>query len=185
MESAAVSAGEVRDARRTVGRATVIGTAGGGRLPAGHPRRLRHGRPRPLVESGAPFSDAVNGMFGGAWGGWAVALAALVSMTGCLNGWTLLSAQTSYAAAKDGLFPALWPASGAASRRWASASRCSSPRCSPCTTTPSARPGCSRRWSWSPLSPRPSRTSSPPPRSSTTSSPGSVTASSAGAWSAT
>ncbi len=44
-------------------------------------------------------------MFGGAWGGWAVALAALVSMTGCLNGWTLLSAQTSYAAAKDGLFP--------------------------------------------------------------------------------
>ncbi len=35
-----------------------------------------------------------------------MALAALVSMTGCLNGWTLLSAQTSYAAAKDGLFPA-------------------------------------------------------------------------------
>ncbi len=31
----------------------------------------------------APFSDAVNAMFGGSWGGWAVALAALVSMTGC------------------------------------------------------------------------------------------------------
>jgi APA family basic amino acid/polyamine antiporter len=45
-------------------------------------------------------------MFGGSWGGWAVALAALVSMTGCLNGWTLLSAQTPYAAARDGLFPA-------------------------------------------------------------------------------
>ncbi len=59
-----------------------------------------------LVDSTAPFSDAVNAMFGGAWGGWAVALAALVSMTGCLNGWTLMSAQTSYAAAKDGLFPA-------------------------------------------------------------------------------
>jgi APA family basic amino acid/polyamine antiporter len=27
-------------------------------------------------------------------------------MTGCLNGWTLLSAQTPYAAAQDGLFPA-------------------------------------------------------------------------------
>lgn len=186
VESAAVSAGEVRDARRTVGRATVIGTAGAavvyllGTLAVFG--TVAHGR---LVESGAPFSDAVNGMFGGAWGGWAVALAALVSMTGCLNGWTLLSAQTSYAAAKDGLFPAPWPASGAASRRWASASRCSSPRCSPCTTTPSARPGCSRRWSSSPPSPRPSRTSSPPPRSSTTSSPGSGTASSAGAWSAT
>ncbi|MGA5797824.1 amino acid permease [Streptomyces cellulosae] len=107
VESAAVSAGEVRDARRTVGRATVIGTAGAavvyllGTLAVFG--TVAHDR---LVESGAPFSDAVNGMFGAAWGGWAVALAALVSMTGCLNGWTLLSAQTSYAAAKDGLFPA-------------------------------------------------------------------------------
>jgi APA family basic amino acid/polyamine antiporter len=47
-------------------------------------------------------------MFGGSWGGWAVAAAALVSMTGCLNGWTLLSAQTPYAAARDGLFPAVF-----------------------------------------------------------------------------
>ncbi|MEU1053870.1 amino acid permease [Streptomyces sp. NPDC005876] len=107
VESAAVSAGEVKDPRRTVGRATVIGTAGAalvyllgtlsvfGTVP--------HDR---LVHSTAPFSDAVNAMFGGSWGGWAVALAALVSMTGCLNGWTLLSAQTPYAAARDGLFPA-------------------------------------------------------------------------------
>lgn len=109
VESAAVSAGEVKDPRRTVGRATVIGTAGAalvyllgtlsvfGTVP--------HDR---LVDSTAPFSDAVNAMFGGAWGGWAIALAALVSMTGCLNGWTLLSAQTPYAAAKDGLFPAVF-----------------------------------------------------------------------------
>ncbi|MEU6086536.1 amino acid permease [Streptomyces sp. NPDC047085] len=107
VESAAVSAGEVENPRRNVGRATVIGTAGAalvyllgtlsvfGTVP--------HGR---LVTSTAPFSDAVNAMFGGSWGGWAVALAALVSMTGCLNGWTLLSAQTPYAAAQDGLFPA-------------------------------------------------------------------------------
>jgi APA family basic amino acid/polyamine antiporter len=106
VESAAVSAGEVKDARRNVGRATVIGTAGAalvyllgtlsvfGTVP--------HDR---LVTSTAPFSDAVNTMFGGSWGGTAVALAALVSMTGCLNGWTLLSAQTPYAAARDGLFP--------------------------------------------------------------------------------
>ncbi|MFJ8897648.1 amino acid permease [Streptomyces sp. NPDC102359] len=107
VESAAVSAGEVRDPRRTVGRATVIGTAGAavvyllGTLAVFG--TVAHNR---LVDSTAPFSDAVNAMFGGAWGGWAVALAALVSMTGCLNGWTLMSAQTSYAAAKDGLFPA-------------------------------------------------------------------------------
>ncbi|MFJ8148036.1 amino acid permease [Streptomyces sp. NPDC096048] len=107
VESAAVSAGEVKDPRRTVGRATVIGTAGAalvyllGTLSVFG--TVSHDR---LVTSTAPFSDAVNAMFGGAWGGWAVALAALVSMTGCLNGWTLLSAQTPYAAAKDGLFPA-------------------------------------------------------------------------------
>ncbi|MEU4658344.1 amino acid permease [Streptomyces sp. NPDC023723] len=107
VESAAVSAGEVKDPRRTVGRATVIGTAGAalvyllGTLSVFG--TVAHDR---LVGSTAPFSDAVNAMFGGAWGGWAVALAALVSMTGCLNGWTLLSAQTPYAAARDGLFPA-------------------------------------------------------------------------------
>ncbi|MGW5610660.1 amino acid permease [Streptomyces sp. NPDC003753] len=107
VESAAVSAGEVRNARRNVGRATVIGTTGAalvyllGTLSVFG--TVAHDR---LVKSTAPFSDAVNAMFGGSWGGWAVALAALVSMTGCLNGWTLLSAQTPYAAAKDGLFPA-------------------------------------------------------------------------------
>ncbi|MGV9291776.1 amino acid permease [Streptomyces sp. NPDC003719] len=107
VESAAVSAGEVKDPRRTVGRATVIGTAGAalvyllGTLSVFG--TVAHDR---LAGSTAPFSDAVNAMFGGAWGGWAVALAALVSMTGCLNGWTLLSAQTPYAAARDGLFPA-------------------------------------------------------------------------------
>ncbi|GAA2462078.1 amino acid permease [Streptomyces glaucus] len=107
VESAAVSAGEVRDARRTVGRATVIGTLGAalvyllGTLSVFG--TVAHDR---LVTSTAPFSDAVDAMFGGTWGGWAVALAALVSMTGCLNGWTLLSAQTPYAAARDGLFPA-------------------------------------------------------------------------------
>lgn len=107
VESAAVSAGEVRDPRRNVGRATVIGTLGAalvyllGTLAVFG--TVAHDR---LVHSTAPFSDAVNAMFGGSWGGWAVALAALVSMTGCLNGWTLLSAQTPYAAARDGLFPA-------------------------------------------------------------------------------
>ncbi|MFD8671815.1 amino acid permease [Streptomyces seoulensis] len=107
VESAAVSAGEVRDARRNVGRATVIGTAGAALVYLlGTVSVFGTVAHNSLVKSTAPFSDAVNAMFGGTWGGWAVALAALVSMTGCLNGWTLLSAQTPYAAARDGLFPA-------------------------------------------------------------------------------
>ncbi|MEV8308628.1 amino acid permease [Streptomyces flavidovirens] len=109
VESAAVSAGEVRDPRRNVGRATILGTLGAafiyllGTLAVFG--TVAHDK---LVGSTAPFSDAVNAMFGGSWGGTAVACAALVSMTGALNGWTLLSAQTPYAAAKDGLFPAVF-----------------------------------------------------------------------------
>ncbi|MFF3286305.1 amino acid permease [Streptomyces sp. NPDC003023] len=106
VESAAVSAGEVRDPARNVGRATVLGTSAAAGLyllcTLAVFGTVAHDD---LVGSTAPFSDAVDSMFGGAWGGTAVACAALVSMVGALNGWTLLSAQTPYAAAKDGLFP--------------------------------------------------------------------------------
>lgn len=106
VESAAVSAGEVRDPRRNVGRATILGTLAAAALyllgTVSVFGLVAHDR---LVDSAAPFSDAVNAMFGGAWGGAAVACMALVSMLGALNGWTLLSAQTPYAAARDGLFP--------------------------------------------------------------------------------
>ncbi|WP_405977778.1 amino acid permease [Streptomyces sp. NBC_00158] len=106
VESAAVSAGEVRDPARNVGRATVLGTVGAatvyllGTLSVFG--LVAHDK---LVASEAPFTDAVNAIFGGTWGGTLVAGAAVVSMLGALNGWTLLSAQTPYAAAKDGLFP--------------------------------------------------------------------------------
>ncbi|AYV30746.1 amino acid permease [Streptomyces goshikiensis] len=106
VESATVSAGEVRDPARNVGRATILGTAGAavvyllGTLAVFG--LVAHEK---LVSSTAPFTDAVNAMFGGTWGGTVVACAAVISMLGALNGWTLLSAQTPYAAAKDGLFP--------------------------------------------------------------------------------
>ncbi|MFE0272554.1 amino acid permease [Streptomyces sp. NPDC058992] len=109
VESAAVSAGEVRDPRRNVGRATILGTAGAAVIYLlGTLAVFGTVAHDDLTESTAPFSDAVNAMFGGAWGGTAVACMALVSMAGALNGWTLLSAQTPYAAARDGLFPAFF-----------------------------------------------------------------------------
>ena len=107
VESAAMSAGEVRDPERNVGRATVLGTIGAavvyllGTLAVFG--TVTHDK---LVDSKAPFSDAVNAMFGGHWGGTVIAGAAVVSIIGALNGWTLMSAQSPYAAAKDGLFPA-------------------------------------------------------------------------------
>ncbi|MEV7596907.1 amino acid permease [Kitasatospora sp. NPDC089797] len=109
VESAAMSAGQVRDPERNVGRASVLGTSGAavvyllGTLAVFG--TVAH---QQLVSSSAPFSDAMNGMFGGTWGGTVIAVAALISMTGALNGWTLLAAQAPYAAAKDGLFPAVF-----------------------------------------------------------------------------
>ncbi|GAB2907657.1 amino acid permease [Streptomyces heilongjiangensis] len=106
VESAAVSAGEVRDPERTVGRASVLGTVASavvyilgtvavfGLVPH-----------KELVASGAPFADAVDSIAGGSWGGTVIALVAVASIVGCLNGWILLSAQMPYAAARDGLFP--------------------------------------------------------------------------------
>ncbi|MFD3804268.1 amino acid permease [Streptomyces sp. NPDC058611] len=106
VESAAVSAGEVRDPARNVGRATILGTVGAATVYLlGTLSVFGLVAHDTLVASRAPFTDAVNAMFGGTWGGTLVACAAVVSMVGALNGWTLLSAQTPYAAAKDGLFP--------------------------------------------------------------------------------
>ncbi|MFD6973559.1 amino acid permease [Streptomyces sp. NPDC059949] len=106
VESAAVSAGEVRDPARNVGRATILGTAGAATVYLlGTLAVFGLVAHEKLISSEAPFTDAVNAMFGGTWGGTLVACAAVISMAGALNGWTLLSAQTPYAAAEDGLFP--------------------------------------------------------------------------------
>jgi basic amino acid/polyamine antiporter, APA family len=105
VESATVPAGDVENPRRTIPRATLIGTAVTalvyvlgtiavmGILPA-----------TKLGDSTAPFADAARDAFGG-WSGPVVAFAAAVSAFGCLNGWILLQGQVPLAAARDDLFP--------------------------------------------------------------------------------
>ena len=105
LEAATIPAGSITDARRTIPRATLIGTllagvatilactAVLGVLPAAQ-----------LQESAAPMADAARALWGpGAAIG--VAAVAAVSCFGALNGWVLLSAQIPLAAARDGLFP--------------------------------------------------------------------------------
>lgn len=109
VESAAMSAGEVRDPRRNVGRASVLGTLGSAAVYLlGTVSVFGLVAHEKLVDSTAPFSDAVDAMFGGSGGGVLIACVALVSMVGALNGWTLLSAQAPYAASRDGLFPTVF-----------------------------------------------------------------------------
>jgi APA family basic amino acid/polyamine antiporter len=105
VESATVPAEEVENPTRTIPRATIIGTAATalvyilgtvavmGILPAAT-----------LAESGAPFADAADVAFG-TWAGPLIAVAAVISAFGCLNGWILLQARIPLAAARDNLFP--------------------------------------------------------------------------------
>jgi APA family basic amino acid/polyamine antiporter len=111
VETAAVAAVKVRDPSRNVPRATILGTlatavvyvlalvAVFGILPAGE-----------LAETDAPFSSAVNAMFGGTLWGNVIAAVVVISGLGALNGWTLITAEVPLAAARDGLFPARFKA---------------------------------------------------------------------------
>jgi len=106
VEVASVAAGKVRDPDRNVPKSTVFGTlataivymlsltAVFGILPSSQ-----------LAKSDAPFSAAVNEMFGGTWAGNVMAVIVIISGFGALNGWTMICAEMPLAAAKDGLFP--------------------------------------------------------------------------------
>ncbi len=105
LEVATVPAQSIRNPERTIPRATVLGT-----LLAGIATILACTVVIGLVPtdvlkaSGAPMAEAA----GRVWGpGAALGIAALaaVSTFGAINGWLLVCAQVSLAAAEDGLFP--------------------------------------------------------------------------------
>lgn len=106
VECASIAARRVRDPRRNVGRASVLGTAASGLLyvlvTAAVMGLVPNGK---LAGNGAPFVDASQTIFGsGWWVGKAIATVAVISGIGALNGWTLVTAEMPWAAAKDGLF---------------------------------------------------------------------------------
>jgi len=107
VECAAIAAGRVKDPQRNVGRASVLGTAASALLylvvTAAVMGLVPHGA---LLDNGAPFVNAFETMFGdAAWVGKLVAATAVISGLGALNGWTLVTAEMPWAAAKDDLFP--------------------------------------------------------------------------------
>ena len=107
VECAAITAKRVKDPRKNVGRASVLGTAACAILyllvSAAVMGLVPH---HALVGNGAPFVNALDAMFPhGGWAGKAIAAVAVVSGIGALNGWTLVTAEVSRAPANDGLFP--------------------------------------------------------------------------------
>ncbi len=106
LECATVPAGSVRDPERTIPRATMLGIGISAFVYVLGTVVAMGVVPRDkLAHSAAPFSDAATAIFG-PWAGGVIALAAVVSCLGALNGWTLMMGQVPMAAANDHLFPA-------------------------------------------------------------------------------
>ena len=109
IETASVAAGKVRNPERNVPRATLIGTMASGLVyvlctvaifGVVGPAALQASQ-----DVGAPFIDTFVAILGSSWSGQLVALVAVISGIGALNGWTMICAEMPYAAAQDGLFP--------------------------------------------------------------------------------
>ena len=108
LESATVPAENVVNARQTIPRATVIGTATVAVIYIASTVAIMGIVPMDvLAVSQAPFADAAKALWGD-WAAYAVAVGAAISCFGALNGWILLTAKVPMAAARDSLFPAIF-----------------------------------------------------------------------------
>lgn len=108
LESASVPAGHIENPMRNIPKATILGVtiatvvyilssiAVMGVMPLTE-----------LAHSSAPYADAAYIMFGPI-GSTLVAIGAVISCLGALNGWILLQGQIPLAAAQDKLFPAVF-----------------------------------------------------------------------------
>jgi APA family basic amino acid/polyamine antiporter len=105
LEAATVPAGAIRDAQRTIPRATLLGTLLAGFATILACTAVLGLLPADVVRnSQAPMAEAARSLWGPA-AGIGIAIVAAVSCFGALNGWVLVSAQVPYAAASDGLLP--------------------------------------------------------------------------------
>ena len=107
VEVAAMTAKRVKNPRKNVGRASLLGTGASAivylLVSAAVMGLVSHNT---LVHTGAPFVNAFQAIFThGTWAGKLIAAVAVVSGIGALNGWTLVTTEVSRAAADDGLFP--------------------------------------------------------------------------------
>ncbi len=108
IECATIPSGDVEDPKRTIPRSTYFGLI----LVTlvyilGTTSLMGIISPEELQYSQAPFADAASKI----WGPWAanlVAIGAIISTLGALNGWILIQGQIPAAISRDKLFPALF-----------------------------------------------------------------------------
>lgn len=104
LESATVPAEKVKDPGRTIARATLIGTALTGALYLFACSSVALLLSSEAAQSGAPLAEFVSRYWTPGAGQW-VAVFAVISAFGALNGWILLQGEMPWAMAKDGVFP--------------------------------------------------------------------------------
>ncbi len=108
VESAAVASDVIENPKRNVPLATMIGLVIAGALYISTCTVLMGIMPaEELAKSSAPFADAAAKAVGPA-GAVVIALCAIFKAGSSLVGWTLTISQSALAAAKDGLFPAMF-----------------------------------------------------------------------------
>ncbi|MFM9378226.1 amino acid permease [Gordonia sp. VNK21] len=108
VETATVTAAAVRDPKKNVSRATILGTLACAVVYIMSLVTVFGVVPnQELAEEAnqASYAVAANQIVGGTWSGYVVAACVVVSGLGALNGWVLICAEMPRAAAADGLFP--------------------------------------------------------------------------------
>ncbi len=126
LECATIPASSVRDPRRLIPLATVVGTVAAAAVYVISTVGVMSLVPTDvLVKTTAPFADAARTLGGNGLAAF-VAIGAAVSCLGALNGWTLMVGQMPMAMAADGLFPAMFArrsSRGTPATGWSSARR--------------------------------------------------------------
>ncbi len=108
LECATIPAGEIENARVTIPRATVIGTAVTAAVYiASTVGVMGLIPPDALGRTSAPYAEAARAMAGNGAAA-LVAAGAAISCFGALNGWILVAGQLPDAVARDGLFPRIF-----------------------------------------------------------------------------
>ena len=108
LESATVPAGSIENPKRNIPLATILGTVFAAIIYISCTVVIICLVDKnQLSVSSAPFADAAAVIWG-EYGGMLVALGAVLSCFGALNGWILLQGQIPFAAAQDKLFPSIF-----------------------------------------------------------------------------
>lgn len=104
IESGTVPANAVKNPQKTIPIATIAGVLIGGAAYILSSLVIMGMIPNDILQhSVSPFADAAQMIFGN-YGKWIIAIGAVISCLGCLNGWILLQGQIPMAAAEDHLF---------------------------------------------------------------------------------